>query len=782
MNTNTAHDHHPRVEDDYLVRGAGRFVADAPAPRQVAAAFVRSPHAFARIRGIDAEAAKKVRGVLAVVTGADIEAAGVGSVTRHPPLAGRAGSKLVMPHRPALARERVMYVGETVAMVIAENGFAAQDAADQVTVDYEPLDPVVTIAAARESGAPQLWTEAPGNLAIDWPGPNPDPEGNAKEVERIIASASHVARVTVTNQRLTHATMEPRGATASYDSANDSYHLRVCSQSAGALRDNAASVMNIPKDKLRVITEDVGGAFGLKTGAFPEYIAQLVGSKIVKRPVHWMSSRSEAFLADAHARDTVTEAELALDEKGNFLALRVRHFANMGAYIGSVGANLQTHNFARCFPGMYDIKKIDIGVKCLFTNTAPTSPYRGAGRPEANYALERVIDEAARITGIDRVKLRKRNLIPAKAIPYKTAVGTTYDSGEFAVIVDKALKLADVDGFRKRRKDSQKRGRLRGLGISCVLEHSGGAPLEGAALRFPGGESLNLVLNVQSTGQGHASVFPRVVAERLGIPAEKIRHRHGDSANEISGFASVASRSAITAGGAIVKTIDTMLAKGKIIAAMALEASEADIAYKDGGFEVVGTDRRISLFELAARAKEMKQRGEIPEDLDTKTTAETPQTFPNGCHVAEVELDPDTGQIAVVSYTAVDDSGNILDHMIVEGQFHGALAQGLGQALGESIVYDPDGGQLLSGSFMDYAMPRAVDMPVIRDALHIVPATTNPLGVKGVGEAATTGAIATVMSAVDDAIAGAPGHRLDMPATAEKVWHAYRNATRDRGG
>ena len=772
MDSKTEHHHEPRVEDDYLVRGAGRFVADAPEPNQAAAAFVRSPHAHARIRGIDVEAARKVKGVLAIVTGADVDAAGFGSVTRHPPLIGRGGKKLVMPHRPALAHERVMYVGETVAMVVAETLLAAQDAADLVSVDYEPLDAVIGVMQAAKLEAPQLWPEAPGNLAIDWPGPHPDPEANAREVGRTIEAAAHVARVTVVNQRLTHATMEPRGATAIHHPANDSYTLRVCSQSAGAMRDNVMGIVNLPKERLRVITEDVGGAFGQKTGAYPEYIAQMVGAKITKRPVHWMATRSESFLNDAHARDTVTEAELALDDKGRFLALRIRHFADMGAYIGSVGANLQTLNFSRCFPGMYDIKHIDVGVRCVFTNTVPTSPYRGAGRPEANYALERVIDEAARLTGIDRVKLRKRNLIPKKAIPYKTAVGTTYDSGDFAVIVDKALKFADVDGFKQRKKESAKRGKHRGLGISCVLEHSGGAPMEGAALTFPGGEALTLVLNVQSTGQGHATVFPRVVSERLGIPFEAISHRHGDSNNEIPGFASVASRSAITAGGAIVKTIDTMLAKGQTIAANALEAAEADIAYKDGRFEVVGTDRRISLFDLAARAKELKARGEIPEDLDTKTTAETPQTFPNGCHVAEIEIDPDTGHVALISYTAVDDCGNVLDHRIVEGQFHGSLAMGLGQAVGERIVYDPDGGQLLSGSFMDYAMPRAIDMPVMRDAVHSVPATTNPLGVKGVGEAATTGAIATVMSAIADAIPGDAGARVEMPATAEKVWRA----------
>jgi carbon-monoxide dehydrogenase large subunit len=502
----------------------------------------------------------------------------------------------------------------------------------------------------------------------------------------------------------------------------------------------------------------------------------MVGAKVTGRPVHWMSTRSEAFLSDGQARDAFSEVELALDEKGKFLALRIRHIGNMGAYIGSVGANIQTLNFARCLPAMYDIRHIDVSSRCVFTNTVPTSPYRGAGRPEANYALERVVEEAARITGIDPVKLRRRNLIRPSAMPYKTAVGTTYDSGEFETILNKALALADVDGFKQRRRESAKRGKYRGLGVSCMLEHAGGAPLEGATLAFPGGDALNLVLNVQSTGQGHATVFPPIVAQRLGIPVEKIHHRHGDSANEIPGMASVGSRSAMTAGSAILKTIDTMLAKGKTIAAHALEASESDIVYKDGRFEVVGTDRRISLFDLAGRAAEMKQRGEIPESLDTKTTTETPQTFPNGCHVAEVEVDPDTGQVAVVAYAAVDDCGNILNHMIVAGQTHGALASGLGQALLENTVYDTDGGQLITGSFMDYAMPRAEDMPPLKDAFHPVPATTNPLGVKGVGEAATTAAIATIMNAIADAIPGEAGARLEMPATPEKIWQACQSA------
>jgi carbon-monoxide dehydrogenase large subunit len=770
--------HHPRVEDDALLRGAGHFVADRSEPRQALGVFVRSPHAFARIGAIDIAQARRAPGVLAVLTAADMEAAGVGNVGRHPPLVGRGGKKLIIPHRPALARERVMHVGEPVAMVIAETLAAAQDAAELVQVSYEELRPVIDLIAAAREDAPQLWPEAPGNLAIDWPGLAADPDANAREVDRILASAPHVARVKVPNQRLIVATMEPRGATAIYDAATDVTTLRTCSQSAGALRENILAIMSWPKERLRVITEDVGGAFGLKSGAYPEYLAAMVGARLTGRPVHWMSSRSEAFLTDNQGRDTFTEAELALDAKGRFLALRIRHLANMGAYIGAVGANIQTQNFTRCFPGMYDIKHLDVSVRCVFTNTTPTAPYRGAGRPEANYALERVVEEAARLTGIDPIKLRRRNLIRPAAMPYRTAIGTTYDSGEFEAVLDKALALADVDGFKRRRREAGRRGLYRGLGVSCMLEHAGGAPLEGAAVWFAvdGADRPGMILglNVQSTGQSHASVFPRLAAERLGIPVEQIRHRHGDSAQEIPGFASVASRSAMTAGSAILATLDAMLAKAKTIAAMVLEAAEGDIAYAAGAFTVVGTDRRISLFDLAARAAQMKARGEIPESLDTHAKTETPTTYPNGCHIAEVEVDPQTGHVVVVSYAAVDDCGNVLDHMIVEGQLHGALAQGLGQALMETAVYDTDGGQLVTGSFMDYAMPHAQDMPPVKDALHVVPATTNPLGVKGAGEAATTAAIAAVMNAIANAVPGGGADRLAMPATPERVWAACR--------
>jgi aerobic carbon-monoxide dehydrogenase large subunit len=776
MDATTDHheEKHVRVEDNVLLRGNGRYMADAPLPNQAYAYFVRSPHAFARIVSIDTATAKKAPGVVGVLTAKDMT--GVGSLGRHPPVPGRGGKTLVNPHRPALAGERVMHIGEPVAMVVAATAAAAQDAGELVTVEYEALTPVTDAREALRDGAPQVWPQAPGNLAVDWPGPNPDPDGNAKKVDEIFATAKHVARVAVMNQRMMANSMEPRGATASYDAANDSYLMRSCSQGAGAMREPVMAIMNLPKERVRIITEDVGGAFGLKTGPYPENIALMVGAKKFGRPIHWMSTRSEAFLSDNQARDIYSEAALALDEKGKFLALRVRNIGNLGAYVGAVGANIPTQNFTRCLPGMYDIRHMDVSGKCVFTNTIPTAPYRGAGRPEASYVLERVVDEAARITGIDPVKLRRRNLIKKSAMPYKTAVGTTYDSGDFGPILDKALALADYDGFKQRRREAQRRGKYRGFGVCCLLEHSGGAPVESAKLSFPGDGTLLLTLNVQNTGQGHATVFPRVIAQKLGIPADKIPHAHGDSSNELAGYASVGSRSAMTAGHAIVKAMDTILEKGKPIAASMLETGEADIGYKNGNFEVVGTDRRVGLFDVATRAAQMKKRGEIGEDLDTKSTTETPLTFPNGVHTAEVEIDPDTGRMTIATYTAVDDCGRPLDHMIVQGQLHGAVAAGLGQALMENVVYDSGSGQLVTGSFMDYAMPRADDMPHLREALYDVPATTNPLGVKGVGEAGTTAAISAVMNAVANAVPGGGADHLDMPASAPRIWQACQRA------
>ncbi|HWC92107.1 MAG TPA: xanthine dehydrogenase family protein molybdopterin-binding subunit [Pseudolabrys sp.] len=769
MNSTLAHRKaEVRLEDDALVRGAGKYSDDRRLPNQAAAVFVRSPHASARIVSIDIGKAAGAKGVVAVLTADDIKTAGLKSAGRHPPLTGRGGKELIQPFRPTLAGERVLYVGEAVAMVVAETLAQAMDAAELVDVQYAETPAVIDVREALKPGAPQLHPEAPNNLAIDWPGMVDSPE-NEREVDQIIKSAPHVARVTVRNQRMAVASMETRGATGVYDAKSEAYTLYACSQSAGTVRNQAAPILGVEPSRLRVITEDVGGAFGMKTPVYPEYLALLVAAKKTGRPVHWMSTRSEAFMTDTQARDTYTETELALDEKGKFLALRMKHLCGQGAYVTPAGIGINTNNVARCLPGMYRIPKIDFSSRCVFTNAAPIGPYRGAGRPEANYALDRAVEEAARVTGIDTVQLRRKNLIPPSSMPYKTAVTTTYDSGDFPAMFAKAIELSDYKNFSKRKREAARRKKLRGIGISCMLEHAGALPTESASLSFPGGDTLVMALNVQSTGQSHATVFGRLLADHLGIDRATIEHRHGDSSREIVGFASVGSRSAMAAGNAIVKTADVMLTKGKKVAAALLEASEADIQYRRGNFEVVGTDRRVSLFETARRAKEMN------ESLDTKEKAETPLTFPNGVHIAEVEIDPESGKVDVVTYTAIDDCGNMLNPMIVEGQVHGSLANGFGQALLEDLVYDTQGGQLVSGSFMDYAMPRAHDMPLeLREAILATPATSNPLGVKGTGEAGTTAAIAALMNAIAHAIPNGAADHMDMPATPAKVWAACR--------
>ncbi len=765
--------HETRVEDDALIRGHGRFAADDPLPGQTFGYFVRSPHAFAKIAGIDTAAALKAPGVLAVITAADLEAENIGNLTRHPPVVGRGGTKLVIPPRLPLAKERVMHIGEPVAMVIAETALAAQDASELVTVDYQELTPVTDLREATKAGAPLLWPDIPNNIALDWTGPETNTDANVAEVDRIIASAAHVARLSMTSQRIAGVPMEPRGASATYNKTDDSYLMRICSQGSAPVRDGMAAVLG--HSRLRVITDDVGGGFGLKGGTYPEYFALLVGAKKIGRPVHWMATRSESFLSDNEARDSVVDFELALDEKGKFLALRVRLISNLGAYLAPPGALIQTASMTRCLPSVYAIKHVDVQGTCVHTNTLPVGAYRGAGRPEANYFLERVVEEAARITGIDSAKLRRRNLVKAKAFPYKNAIGLTIDSGDFEAVLDHAMSLADYDGFKQRKKDSAKNGKLRGLGLACFLEHSGATPFESASIVFPDDGSLIVGLGVGSSGQGHATVFRRLVVDRLGLDATKVRTKAGDTDMALAGGPAVGSRSAQAVGAALVQTMNVMVEKGRKIAGQVLEASDADIEFAGGNFQVVGTDRRISLFDLAKRAKEMKASGAISETLDTKEKVDAGLTFPNGCHIAEVEIERDTGVVQIVAYTAVDDSGVILNERIVEGQIHGGIAQGVGQVLMESTVYQE--GQIVTASFMDYAMPRAHHFSDIRFASHPVPCTTNPLGVKGVGEAGTTGSLPAVMNAIIDAIPGDAGATMDMPATAEKVWLALQQGS-----
>ena len=760
-----------RVEDDALMRGAGRFVDDARVPGQAYAYFHRSPHAHAKILSVDVEAARNAPGVKLVLMAADMAAANVTSVARH-----AAMKNLVIPSRPPLADDRVLHIGQPVVAVIADTARQARDAAELIAVEYEILPSVVDVRAADKPEAPQLWPQAPGNLAVDWRGAAEDPAPNAAEVDRIIAGAAHVARVALVNQRLVVASMETRGATGSYDPDAGRYTLRSCSQGVGGLRDQVASVMGLTNDKVRVITEDVGGAFGMKSSCYPEYPVLLIAARQLGRPVHWMADRSEAFVSDNQGRDSVAEGELAIDEKGRFLALRVHNLTNLGAFVANTGVQLATVVYAKCFPAMYRIPKIDLRARCVFTNTLPTGPYRGAGRPEANYLLERLVEEAARVTGIDAVRLRKRNLIPPSAMPYKTPVGATFDSGDFPAVFEKALEQADHAGFNKRRREALKRGRWRGIGISCFLEHSGGHPTESAKIAFPGDKTVTLGLHVHSTGQSHATVFARLLAEIFGIAPEQVIHRHGDTDLNAIGSGSVGSRSAQTVSNTMVKNAEAVLTKGRAVAAKAFNVAENKVSYHEGYFEVPGSNHRLSLFDTAERAKEMAARGEITETLDTHLSADTPLTFPNGCHIAEVEIDPDTGSVTTVSYVAVDDNGRLLDATIAKGQLHGGIAQGLGQALMEFGHYDADSGQLVTGSFQDYAMPRAEDMPPIGVGVVEVPCKTNPLGVKGIGEAGTTASIAAVTNAIINAIPGNAAATLDMPATAEKVWAICQQA------
>jgi aerobic carbon-monoxide dehydrogenase large subunit len=566
------------------------------------------------------------------------------------------------------------------------------------------------------------------------------------------------------------APMEPRGALARYDPETDRFILSCASQSAFVLRQNVAHTLGVAPERVRVFSGDVGGGFGMRATGYPEYPALLVAARQTGRPVRWLASRSEGFLTDNQARDTIIEAALALDETGRFLALDIDVLANMGAYLTSHAAFIATANFARCLPCMYDIPQIGLRIRCVFSNTVPTGPYRGAGRPEANYCLERLVDAAARLSGIDRLQLRRQNLIPADSIPYRTPVGTTYDSGDFPQLFEDALDHADVAHFKARAEASEKAGYRRGLGVGCFLEIAGGQPGEGAAIEFPGQSRLLLAIGVQASGQGHRTLYRRLAAERLGIPVEQIDFEQGDSDDGVPSAGAVASRSTMSVGGAVAAAIDAVIENGRRVAAHVLEAAEADIIYRDGMFEIAGTDRRVGLFELADRARALAAEGTLPENLDTRRTADIPSSFPNGVHIAEVEIDPDTGHVNLARYTAVDDCGRVLQPVLVEGQVQGGVAQGAGQALLESGVYDRASGQLLAGSFMDYAMPRAADLPDITSALRPVPAASNPLGVKGVGEAGTTAALAAVMNAVADALPEAPD--IDMPATPDRVWRA----------
>jgi len=763
-----------RSEDPPLLTGGGRFTDDVDRPGQAHGAFVRSPIAHGRIRRVDVAPALAVPGVLAVLTGHDLQQAGLGAIPPAAAFPGRGGKPLAAAPIPPLAIDRVRHVGEAVAIVVAETPALAADGAAAVALDLDPLPAASDVERALAPEATPLWPEAPGNVAFDWT------DGDAAAVEAALQRAAHVARVRLADTRLAPSALEPRAAIGEWDASTERYTLTATTQGVAVVRRLLAEgVFKIPPRKLRVLSHDVGGGFGMKVQAYPEYAAVLFAARRVGRPVKWRATRIESFLADTHGRDGALEGELALDADGRFLALRVRTRVGIGAYVSAFAAVFGTNNTKNCLSSVYAIPAICIDVTLAFTNAAPLGPYRGAGRPEALYLIERLIDRAAPDLGVDRVELRRRNFISPRAMPYRTVNGPTYDSGEFEAVMDKALERADWKGFSARRAASARAGRLRGIGLCCFLEVAGGILDETVELRFGDDGQVALHTGAQPMGQGHLSTFPALVAARLGIAAERVRLVQGDSDLVPAGTPSVASRSMMMAGSAAALACDASIETGRRVAAHHFEAAAQDVEFAAGRFRVKGTDRTIGLLELAARARTMPR---LPEDLagglDSTAKFVSPQmSFPNGCHVTEVEIDPESGALHVVGYAAVDDVGHIVHETIVEGQIHGGIAQGLGQVLGEHVVYD-EHGQLLTASFMDYMLPRADDLPALRVGHHRVPCTTNPLGVKGAGESGVAGALPSAVNAVLDALAPRAIRDLDLPMTPSRIWTALQSGVR----
>jgi aerobic carbon-monoxide dehydrogenase large subunit len=763
----------PRSEDPVLLRGEGHYADDVSLPGQAHAVMLRSPHAHGVIRCIDAAAARAMPGVLAIYTAADLAAGGIGPLPPRQAMNNRDGTPMLTPTRYVLATDKVRHVGEAMAAVIAETVAAAKDAAEAVVVEIDPLPAVTEPQLAAAQGAPLVYDEVPGNVGLDFH------YGDSDKVAAAFAAAAHVTRLELRSNRIVVNPMEPRSAIAQYDAARQHYTLHVGCQGVFGFRNYVAQVLGIGRDKVRVLTDRVGGSFGMKQPNMSEYFCILLAARELRRPVKWTDERSGSFLSDSHGRDHQMSAELALDRDGNFLAVRLTGCGNLGATYGAPGP--VTRNAVRNTLGVYKTPLIEVSTKCVFSHTTAVGAYRGAGRPEANYYMERLVDAAAAEIGIDRIALRRRNHIPAAAMPYKSPNGNTYDSGEFTALLDKALALADWDGFAARRAESRAHGRLRGRGIGDYLELTGVSGREMGGIRFEPDGTVTIITGTLDYGQGHASPFAQVLATRLGIPFHRIRLLQGDSDQLIAGGGTGGSKSMMTSGAAIVEAGDKVVEAGRQIAAHVLEAAAADIEFRAGRFVIAGTDRSIGLMELAARLHAgLALPPELPPSLDVRHIAEgRPSAFPNGVHIAEVEVDPDTGMVEVVRYSFVNDFGVVINPLLVDGQAHGGIVQGIGQALRERTVYDVDG-QLLTGSFMDYAMPRAEDAPLFVNASHPVPAKTNPLGAKGCGEAGCAGALPSVMNALVDALSEYGIRHIDMPATPERVWRAIRDARADR--
>ena len=769
-----------RKEDLRFLSGRGHYTDDINRPGQLHAVIRRADRPHARIASIDTAAAKAAPGVVAVFTGADLEAESIGGLPCGWQIHNKDGSPMAEPPHPVLAVGKVRHVGDPVAVVIAETRQQAKDAAERLAIDYQDLPAVADLRAALAPGAPLVHDDVPGNLCYDWH------IGDQAVVDAAFARAAKVVKLDLTNNRLIPNAMEPRAAVGEFDSMSGDYTLFTTSQNPHVIRLlMGAFVLHIPENHLRVVAPDVGGGFGSKIYHYAEEAIVTWASAKVKRPVKWTAERSESFMSDAHGRDHVSTAEMALDAEGNFLALRVSTLANMGAYLSTFAPCVPTYLYATLLAGVYRTPAIYAEVKAVFTNTVAVDAYRGAGRPEATFLLERLVDVIAHDTGMDRIALRRRNFIPADAFPYQTPVALQYDSGDYTATLNAALKAADFAGFEARRAAAKARGKLRGIGLSTYLEACGIAPsavvgslgaraglYECANIRVHPTGSVTVFTGSHSHGQGHETTFAQLVHAQLGVPMDQIEIVHGDTAKIPFGMGTYGSRSLAVGGSAMVKAMDKIVAKGRKIAAHLMEAAVEDVEFKDGSFTVAGTDKSKALAEisLAAYVPHNYPIEELEPGLE-ETAFYDPKnfTYPGGCHVAEVEIDPDTGTVSVVNFTAVDDVGRVINPMIVEGQIQGGVAQGIGQALLEAAVYDPSG-QLLSGSMMDYTMPRADNLPNISVGTETTLCTHNPLGVKGCGEVGAIGSPPATINAVVDALRDYGVRHLEMPATAQKIW------------
>ncbi len=759
-----------RVEDEPLLRGQGRFIDDITFENEVRAVFLRSPHAHARINSIDIKAAAAMPGVIAVYTGADVKKAGLLGL---PSLADKMfefkrkdGTRRYKPEHPVLALDTVRHVGDAIAMVVAESVAEAKLAVEAIEIDFEVLPSTTNTGKAAAAGSAQIFEEAPNNVTFDVT------VGDQEATEAAFAKAEHIAEINLINNRLVAASIEPRGAVALHDPKKDHYTLYTGCQTVYRHQTMFAELMGIEQSQLRVVNPDVGGSFGMKSFAYSEQPMVLYAAKKLGRPVKWYSDRSEAFISDVQGRDLVTKAELAMDKDGKFLGLRASTTSTVGAYFSAFAPMIVSYGNSRLLCGVYDLPAMFAEVQVVFTNKVFTDAYRGAGRPEASYAIERLVDVAAKQLGLDPIELRRRNFIQPEQMPYTGPTGFVFDTGNFEANLDGALELVNYDGFAKRQKESEAKGYLRGIGLSTYIESTAGGTPENSLIRVEPDGNIHVVVGAHPAGQGHKTAFGQLAAEGLGVAFDSITVSLGDTDLMPVGGGSGGSRTVFASGGAILDGVAKIEEKGRQIAAHILEAADSDLEFAGGQFTIKGTDRSVSLFDVAEAAKSSDN---LPDGMEPGLVADgayTPPlpTFPNGCHVCEVEIDRDTGQIEILRYAVSDDFGRMLNPMIVEGQVHGGIAQGVGQALLEDCIYDDDTGQLVTGSFMDYAMPRATTLPFIDFTTNNVPCTTNTLGAKGAGEAGTTGACGAVINAVVNALQPYGISHIDMPATPESVW------------